>query len=44
VKVHVEVQRAAKALDQRDRSALGGGVRETGFADQKPSDRTIDDA
>jgi len=43
VKVDVEVQRTAKALDQGNRASLGRLVRTARFLDQMRGDDTIDD-
>jgi len=43
MEMHVQVQRSAEALNQGDRSALPRGPCEPGFADQKSTDRAIQD-
>jgi hypothetical protein len=43
MKMHVQVQRAAKALHQGDRTALPRAPCKPGFADQESADRAVHD-
>jgi len=43
MKVHIEVQCAAEALDQRDRTALRLTLSEPGLANPKSADRAVHD-